>query len=740
MLIRSAFLLTAAFVVLAFVTLASATPQRKPLTVKEVYGNGSLIGNPPDQLAWSLDGKHLTYIDGGGEMIEVDAATGRTHVLISRQKLGPLIREAGTEQDLDHRARYHMASYFWAPDSKHMMFDSAGVLWIYSLESGTGTQVTFTNTPAGDDPKFSPDGTMISFIRDRNSLAVVRLREPGAPGTLVVPSQKPEILNGAVDWVYEEELDVKSNYFWSPDSRSLAFLQMDESQVPQYPLVDWIPVHASVFEQRYPQPGDANPAVRVGVVSAKGGKVMWVKVPFEDGADYIPRFGWVDGRTLWVETLTRDQKHRTLYFVEATTGESQKMLEIDDDKYVDDNYDISVAHGNIVLTDWTSGHNELYLYSYDEKRPLAGPAKLEKQLTSGDFEVGKVYDVDHEASVVDYASNEGSPEDQQLWEVGFDGKRRQLSSGGGFHSGKFAPVGGNYVDKRSTRMDPPTLSVCREVGACRVFWQTRALESYHLHPPEILQVKAQDGTTLDATLLLPEGQRAEASVPLIVNPYGGPDIQEAQNRWTDDLFFDELLAQRGFAVLRAENRGMAGRGRSFAQAAYRNFGPVQLEDQLRVIDQALKQYPELDPKRLGWWGWSWGGTFTIYAMTHSDRFLAGVAVAPVTNWRQYDSIYTERYLGMPSENADGYRKFSVVDSAANLKGDLLLVHGTGDDNVHFANTVQLVQALEDAGIPYGLRIFPRKTHSLSGAQTRTELYESILRYFEQHLMPVQGGH
>ena len=737
--IRTALLLTSAYLVFPIAGAASPTPQQKHLTVKEIYGQGSLIGYPPDELTWSPDGKHLTYIDGGGEMVEVDAATGRTHVLISRGKLGPLTRQAGTEMEMDHRERYHMASYFWAPDSKHMLFDSEGRLWIYSLENGTGVQVGYTGSKAGDDPKFSPDGTMVSFVRD-HGLAVLHLRDPGTPSMMLAPSPKPDVLNGEVDWMYEEELDVRSNYFWSPDSRNLAFLQMDETAVPQYPLVDWIPVHATVMAQHYPQPGDPNPAVRVGVVSAKGGKVAWVKVPFEDGADYIPRFGWVDARTLWIETLSRDQKHRTLYFVEATSGEAQKMLEIDDDKFVDDNYDVSIGHGDIVLTDWMSGHNQLYLYSYDEKHPLAGPAKLEKQLTSGNFEVSEVYDADHEASLVDYASSEGDAQGRQLWEVGFDGKRRQLSSGAGFHTGIFAPSGGNYVDKRSTRMEAPIFSVCREVGACRVFWQTRAVESYQLFPPQALQVKTQDGTALDATLLLPRGQHANASVPLIVSPYGGPDIQQVQNRWSDDLFFDELLAERGFAVLHADNRGMAGLGRDFAQAAYHNFGPVQLQDQLTVIDDALKQYPELDPKRLGWWGWSWGGTFTLYAMTHSDRFRAGVAVAPVTNWREYDSVYTERYLGTPSQNPDGYRDFSVVASAANLKGDLLLVHGTGDDNVHFANTVQFVQALDDAGIPYALKIFPRKTHSLSGAETRTELYENILRYFERHLMPEQGGH
>jgi dipeptidyl-peptidase-4 len=735
---RAAGLLLPSVVALSLVSAAAyAAPQQKPLTVEAVYARGSLIGNPPQQLSWSPDGRHLTYIDSG-QMMEIDAGTGKTHVLISREKLAPLIRQMGTEQELDHRARYHMKGYFWAPDGKHMMFDSAAAIWIYDLQSGTGVQVAFTNSAEGDDPKFSPDGAMVSFIRD-HGLTVVRLREPGTPVVAVAPALKPNMLNGEVDWIYEEELDVRSNYFWSPDSKNLAFLQMNEAAVPLYPLVDWIPIHPTIFAQHYPQPGDANPEVRVGVVSAKGSRVVWANLPFASGEDYIPRFGWVDAKTLWIEMLTRDQKHRSLYFADAASGETRKVLEIDDSKFLDDNYDVSVGHGHIVLSDWESGHNQLYLYSYNAEHPLSESATLVRPLTKGDFEVGEVYVVDDQASVVDYATNEANTQEQQLWEVNFDGDRRQLSSGAGFHQGTFAKTGGGFVDKKSTRMDPPTFSICREMGMCRVFWKTGELQQYRLHAPEQYQVKASDGTILHATLLLPEGKHASASVPMIVNPYGGPGEQQVQNRWDDGLLFDEILTQHGFAVLHAENRGMSGRGREFAQAAYRDFGKAQLQDQLTAIDAALSRHPELDPKRLGWWGWSWGGTFTLYAMTHSDRFRAGVAVAPVTNWREYDSIYTERYLGDPEQFPDGYRDFSPVSSAANLKGRLLLVHGTGDDNVHFGNTVQFVQALVESGISYNLQIFPRKTHSLSGPRTQTGLYRSILAFFEECLMPPASG-
>jgi dipeptidyl-peptidase-4 len=355
-------------------------------------------------------------------------------------------------------------------------------------------------------------------------------------------------------------------------------------------------------------------------------------------------------------------------------------------------------------------------------------------LTKGDFDVNSVLRVDFAGKFVDYASNEGSRLDRQLWQVNFSGERRPLSQEAGYHDGNFAPVGGAFVDVHSARMEPPVMRLCSEAAKCNTIWETRALEPYHLRAPEQLEVKAHDGTTLYATLLLPEGKSA-ASVPLIVNPYGGPGAQDVLHRWNGSLLFDELLAQHGFAVLRADNRGMGGRGRAFAQAAYHNFGPVQLEDQLTVVDAALAQYPQLDAKRLGWWGWSWGGTFTLYAMSHSERFKAGVAVAPVTDWRNYDSIYTERYMSQPLEFASGYKDFSVVNAAAKLKGRLLLAHGTGDDNVHLENSVQFAQKLIEAGIPYDLQLYPRKTHSIAGTSARQHLFNRLLAHFEEYLKP-----
>jgi dipeptidyl-peptidase-4 len=720
---------------------SSSPVQGKTLTIDDIYAHGPIFGTAPQGLTWSPDGQHLTYMDGG-ELLDLDPGTGKPHILVSRAKLASLSSNNVTEKDRDHRARYGMASYLWAPDSAHLLFDTNGSLWLYDLKTGVGLNIGASGAGSGDDPKFSPDGKLLSFINEHgeeHGLSVIHLRDAGTPVSSVAGTANPAVLNGKVDWVYEEELDVRSNYFWSPDSSHIAYLQMDESKVPEYPITDWIPTHPTVDKQRYPLPGDPNPEVRVGIVGAGGGKTTWIKLAFKPGDDYIPRFGWVDRKTVWVEALTRDHKHINLYFADASNGQSKLVLEQHDEKFFDEKYDMAIADGQIFFTSWQDGHTHLYLYSFDSKNPLGGEAKLERQLTKGDFDVDEVLEIDRTRKVVYYSSNEGNPVEQQLWQVSFNGERKPLTTEAGYHTGSFAPTGGAFVDHYSNRSTPETVSLCRVAdkdAKCNLFWSTRAIEAYHLHAPEQLEVKASDGSTLYSTILLPEGKTDPASVPLILNPYGGPGPMTVTNHWGGNGFlFDQLLAQHGFAVLHADNRGSGHRGRDFAQAAYHNFGPVQFEDQLAVADAALAKYPQLDPKRQGWWGWSWGGTFTLYALTHSDRFRAGVAVAAVTDWHNYDSIYTERYMSEPADFPEGYKDLSVVTNAATLHGHLLLVQGTGDDNVHMQNVVQFVQQLTVKNIPYDLQIYPRKTHSIAGTEVQPHLFSRILAQFETYLKP-----
>ena len=446
-----------AFASLAAVLLVFGARAQEPgneLSVEKIFGLEPLAGTPPSGITWSPDAQHLSYIDGG-ELIEIEPGVGKPHILVGHSKLATLsAKKALNEEDRDHRERYSMSNYQWSPDAKHLLFNSNGSLWYYDLANGTGVEIGFTGMGSGDDPKFSPNGEYVSFIRN-HGLAIVPLRSADTPTITLAGSPNANVLNGEVDWLYLEELGVRSNYFWSPDSKSLAYLQMQEENVPEYPITDWIPTHATVELQRYPQPGDTNPDVRIGVVSVKGGKTSWLHIPIEQGQDYIPRFGWVDRKTVWVETLSRDQKHRRIYFAEVGMGSAHLALEINDEKFVNEYMDVFVAQGRIVLTSWEDGHNHIYLYRYDEDRTASAQASLVKQLTKGDFDVAEVLRFDPSRKEVLYSSNEGDPLGRQAWKVNFDGERTPVTDGAGFHDVRLAPIGGNYADTFSTRRNPP---------------------------------------------------------------------------------------------------------------------------------------------------------------------------------------------------------------------------------------------------------------------------------------------
>jgi dipeptidyl-peptidase-4 len=266
---------------------------------------------------------------------------------------------------------------------------------------------------------------------------------------------------------------------------------------------------------------------------------------------------------------------------------------------------------------------------------------------------------------------------------------------------------------------------------------SRNLQALSLIAPKFVDFRAEDNTLLRGVLLLPNGgpMAVNGKYPVILNPYGGPHGQVTADTWELSSLFDQLLAQRGFAILKVDNRGMGNRGKKFAEVVYKNLGETELKDQLGALQQALKQFPQLDAGRVGIWGWSYGGFMTLYAMTHSDVFTSGVSVAPVTDWRFYDSTYTERYMGMPQENAEAYRKSAPINSAANLHGELIEVHGTGDDNVHLQNTIQMSQALITAGKQFRLMLYPRKTHSIAGAEAKSHLYHLVQQHFEDTLKP-----
>ncbi|HYN14451.1 MAG TPA: DPP IV N-terminal domain-containing protein [Terriglobales bacterium] len=728
---------------------AAAPPQ---LTVKTIFAPGGLTGPVPENVGFSPDGAKISYIlrdDSGehGQLWYVDVASGKKAVLVSESKLASLAPSFShlSEREKERRTRYSVAQYYWAPDSKHLLFDALGQLWSYRLDTGTAVQITSSPERAGD-PRFSPDGSHLAFIRKHNLYVA---KPDGAGVRQLTNDSGDDILNGEVDWVYAEELDARHNYFWSPDGRQILFLQMNESAVPTYPIADLIPTQPTVDMQKYPKPGDPNPQVRLGVVNATGGKVHWLRVPTDSGDKppgpapahefYIPRFGWLRAGMAWVEVLNRAQDRIDLYFVAVETNSARLVLSERSPTWVnvDDNF-TTVGEDRFLWTSWRDGHTHLYLYSFNAGDPTAREARLESQLTHGDFEVFDVAHVDEAVKLVYFTANAGDDRQRQLFRVHLDGSGfEQVSREPGTHEPTFGPGGKWYVDKFSARMSPPRLSLCRVSGdgARNAFWEARSLADYSLMAPQFVDFRAEDGSVLHGSLLMPPNLPAGGKIPLLFYPYGGPGVQLVRDVWGGNRFlFNQILAQDSIAVLSVDNRGSAGRGRDFASVVRGEFGKTEIQDQLAALSQALERYPALDKERVGFWGWSYGGSMTLWALTRTTAFKAGVAVAPVTDWRDYDSTYTERYLGLPQENAEGYRRSSPVSTAGDLHGSLLLVHGTGDDNVHLQNTIQMTNAFIDADKRFQLMLYPRKLHSISGAAAQTDLFTRIQQHFEHELL------
>jgi len=732
----------------------------KQLTIEDIFADGGINGRVPEGVNWSPDSSKVSYVerdDSGdhGTLYYIDLATGKPAVLVSSEKLNALAPAASSIKDERQKEavqRYSVAAYHWAPDSKHLLFDANGQLWYYSLDTATAVEIT-SSADGASDPKFSPDGTRLAYLRKHD--LYVRDVKRGQEEALTRDGND-NLLNGEVDWVYREELYSRSNYFWSPDGRSIAFLQMNQKDVPVYPITDWIPTHPTVDMQKYPKAGDPNPLVRIGIVPSTGGKVKWISagggkdgsLPLgNDPNVLIPRFGWVRDGLLWAMVLNRVQDRLDIYFVDVQSGKSQRILSETTDAWIDMHPEIDfelLSSGDRFLwTSWRDGHYHIYLYQFDKQNPPAGEAKPVAQLTKGDWEVESINAVDEAAGVVYFTANEGDWRQANVFSVGLDGKNlHRVSKENGTHSPNFGPAKTkSYVDTYSALTTPPSMSLCKTDGVCTPFWQSRSVDAYHLKAPKLVEFTSADGTTkLLGTLLVPDGgpMMANGKAPLILNPYGGPAAQYVRDAWSNDRqLFDQVLARQGFAILKVDNRGMANRGKAFALPIKHNLGPVELDDQMAALKQALQQYPQLDGSRVGFWGWSYGGYFTLYTMEKTDVFKAGISVAPVTDWRNYDSIYTERYMGLPSDNEDGYHKSSPVNFAGDLHGRLLEVHGTSDDNVHLQNTMQMVNAFINSGKQFELMLYPRKTHSIAGKATRTDLFHRIEDHFEKNLAPAK---
>ncbi len=723
-------------VALAGAAAVAQTSQGKQLTVERIYGQPSLSGNFTPGLQWSPDGKTVSYfhIDRGQgkptrELWAMDATSGQTRVLVSADKLETLLEPPrGKPSQATGLGRRAPASYFWTPDSKGLVFVGEDQLVWLDLAT-MGSHMIVHGDSGIEDAKISPNGEIVSYVQDNNLWAVPA--SGGKPRPLTGGGSS-DLLKGKLDWVYPEELDLGTAYWWSPDSRHIAYLQMDESKVNHYPLVDLTTYTGTTDPEDYPNAGDANPVVRVGVVSADGGETKWMDTGNDDGV-YLARVKWLpDSKQLAIERLNRAQTRLDLLLADASNGKSGILLTEQDQYWLNVNDDFTFLKDSpgFVWGSERSGYRHLYLYD------LKG--NVLAQLTRGDWVVTGLEGVDEKNGIVYYVSTQKSPVESHLYRVSLKGGEPQrLTKEDGTHYVQMAPDASAWVDYYTNVMQPVRTDLYRAdstyVAAINEN-KVPELAQYNLSPVKFLTVDADDGTKLEAYMIKPPDFDASRKYPVIISVYGGPGVSSVHDAWGGSTFlWHQMMAQKGYIIFELDNRGANNRGHAFETPIYHHFGGVQLQDQLSGV-RYLKSLPYVDGSRIGIWGWSFGGYMTLTAMFNApDVFKAGFAGGPVTDWRQYDSIYTERYMGLPKDNREGYQDSSPVNHVAGLKGKLLIAQGTDDDNVHFANTVELVDKLIDVDKYAEVSLYPGRGHGVSDPPARIQLFQRVTQFFLDNL-------
>lgn len=675
---------------------------------------------------WSPDGRRFAYLLDG-KLFLYEVAGRRARVVLEWKALESAAVKVPPAPAFDwENRRVTEQPVQWTADSRDLVALAGGDVFLIRLEAGGWVQLTATPV-AERDPKLSPDGKRLAY-RLNHDLYTMELGGR-RPVTRLTRDGSATLLNGELDWVYPEELELGTAYWWSPDSLHISYLQLDTSRELIHPHVDMLDLYAKPEPQRYPKAGTPNPDVRVGVVAAAGGATKWMD--FGEMRDrLLARLYWApDSREVWVLRMNRVQTEAQLMAADAGSGDSRVVLEEKDAHWfnVGDEFVWLPRTKQFLWSSERDGSRHLYVYGMDGKQSA--------QLTSGDWEVTEVAQVDEAGRRVFFVSTEASPLERQVYSVSLQGgERRRISKEKGTHAPVFSPNGEYWVDTYSSAAEAPRVVLRDASGgaAAEVLAAPASLQKYDLRPVEMLSFKGKDGTLFYARMIKPVGFDAAKKYPAVVMIYGGPHAQTVREQWTG-LSWEQVMAQRGFVIWQMDNRGSAGRGHKWESVVGRHFGRVELEDQKEGVAHLLS-LGFVDAKRVGITGWSYGGYMTLTAMLHAPEvFRAGVAGAPVTDWRNYDTIYTERYMGLPEENVEGYRASSPVHFAGNLQGKLMLMHNFGDDNVLYQQNMQMQVELQKAGKQYELLVYPQKAHGVTGAALVRHMREAMTEFFERAL-------
>ena len=646
----------------------------------------------------------------------------------------------------------YVGGYIMSPDEKNILIETnrtsiyrrsaTATYYIYNVKNKTLEPLSKGGPQ--ECPKFSPDGNQIAFVRD-NNLFLVKLLFNNAESQITKDGERNKIINGKPDWVYEEEFSFKCAFDFSADSEMLAWIRFDESNVktfsfPWYqgthPAKEEYALYPGSYEYKYPKAGEENAKVSVLSYDIKSRVTRTMQVPL-DADGYIPRIQFTGEKDkLMVLTLNRHQDRLDFYAVNARSTTAQLILREENKRYVDEDAyaDIDFSRDQFILLSERDGYQHMYLYT------IGG--QLVRQLTSGEYEVTDYYGTDASGKNFYYACNEGSPLEKYIYKVDASGKKTKLSAEKGWHEAEFSTGCQYYLDKYSNLTTPPVYTLCNASGKVLKTVEDNAglkekLASLSLGSTELISVNTADGIQLNGWMVKPRDFDASKKYPVVMYQYGGPGYQMVFNSYangfTSGLIWEHRLAEKGYIVVCVDGRGTGGRGSEFKRCTYMKMGDLESHDQVETA-LWLSKLPYVDKSRIAIWGWSFGGFNTLMSMCEGRGvFNCGVAVAPVTDWRFYDTVYTERFMRTPQENPAGY-DCSPLHCFEKIKGDLLLIHGMADDNVHFQNSAELAEALVQLGYQFDMQVYTNRNHSIYGGNTRRHLLTRIENFLDNHLL------
>ncbi len=710
--------------------------QQKMLSIDDIFDPQKRVrfGGNPTPLQWSKDGslRQFKITAGNSELLRVNALTGEAVPFFDKSKLETALVPAGITADAAKRIAGQPLFQFDASENATII-SSENDLYFYDFKSGAAKRLT-NNKDEELEADFSPDGKMVSFVRGMNLFVVDVV---SGKETQLTKDGSEKILNGYLDWVYEEELYGRGNkrgYWWSPDSSAIAFLRTDENPVPKFVLVDHIPTDQRIENTDYPQAGDLNPLVKLGIVYVREAAPKFVDTAKYKPEDFlISRVTWTpDSRAVIYQAQNREQTFLDVNAANCETGVTTTVFTEKSPAWVEviDNATF-LKDGTAVWQSARSGFKHLYHYD--------GTGKFIKQITDGRWEVRDFYGVDEKNGFVYFAAAgiDSIWNSEQIYRVKLDGSSlTRLSKETGSHRASFNPSFTHYIDYWSDINTPTVSRLYKADGTLEKVLNANpvdVLKEYKLGKTEFLKVKTRDGFEMEAMMIKPPDFEESKKYAVFQFTYSGPHAPQVRNGWRGNSYmWFQLLAQKGYIVWVCDNRTASGKGVESERKVYQNFGELELQD-LEDGIAYLKSLPYVDASRIGLHGWSFGGYMTAYALTHSNSYKMGIAGGTVTDWRLYDSIYTERYMRTPENNPEGYKKSSVTGAAKNLNGKLLILHGAMDDNVHMQNPMQFIYELQKAGKQFEFMLYPTQRHGVSNPLQAKHMYQYMTDFILRNL-------